>query len=258
MTTHVSGYQVGCLMLAVVWQAPGGGNALGCALLCCLYSYCMSVCPTALLCFSLCFLGVWLLFCIAVSEAGTEWSDGVAVAYKAQQQRQHGVGFAALITTPEVWAICAAQYTGAHIFSLPAADCLPAKEGVQICVQVVLEQRQPTTKSLTHPILPLPCPAMPPPCCLQGPGVSMGCSTGCPPSSRITIMWRFRSWHPSPCCHTWFRAAWGQPQVGLGAARFPHEWLGWAGQGRAGQGRAGQRWGRAAVESDSCHMRAIS
>lgn len=46
-----------------------------------------------------------------VSEAETEWSDGVAVAYRAQQLRQ-GVGFAALIRQPEVWAICGAQYTG--------------------------------------------------------------------------------------------------------------------------------------------------
>lgn len=46
-----------------------------------------------------------------VSEAETEWSDGVAVSYRAQQLRQ-GVGFAALIRQPEVWAICVAQYTG--------------------------------------------------------------------------------------------------------------------------------------------------
>lgn len=50
-----------------------------------------------------------------VSEAETEWSDGVAVAYRAQQLRQ-GVGFAALIRQPEVWAICGAQYTGSWGF----------------------------------------------------------------------------------------------------------------------------------------------
>lgn len=51
-----------------------------------------------------------------VSEADTEWSDGVAVAYLAQQQAKHGVGFTALLRTPEVWAICAAQYTGSWGF----------------------------------------------------------------------------------------------------------------------------------------------
>jgi len=47
-----------------------------------------------------------------VSEAETEWSDGVAATCKAQQQR-YGVGFWALVKTSPVWAICIAQYTGA-------------------------------------------------------------------------------------------------------------------------------------------------
>ena len=107
-----------CLMLAVGGK-PGGGSAVGCELLCSSHPCdcspaslpaslpCVaSLCPPDSVCVSL----------PPVSEAGTEWSDGVAVAYKAQQQRQHGVGFATLIKTPEVWAICAAQYTGAHIF----------------------------------------------------------------------------------------------------------------------------------------------
>ena len=46
-----------------------------------------------------------------VSEAGTDWSDGIAVAYRAHQSRL-GTGFAALMQTREVWAICIAQYTG--------------------------------------------------------------------------------------------------------------------------------------------------
>ena len=52
----------------------------------------------------------------AVSEAGTDWSDGVAYGYKVQQQRTLGSGFGALLRTREVWAICAAQYAGSWGF----------------------------------------------------------------------------------------------------------------------------------------------
>eukprot|EP00887_Chlorella_sp_A99_P007577 scaffold28.g7577.t1 len=43
------------------------------------------------------------------SEVGTDWSDGAA-------QSARGTGFAALLKTREVWAICAAQYTGSWGF----------------------------------------------------------------------------------------------------------------------------------------------
>jgi ACS family sodium-dependent inorganic phosphate cotransporter len=50
------------------------------------------------------------------SEAETEWSDGVAVGFKVEQQRRLGVGFTALLRTKPVWAICVAQYTGSWGF----------------------------------------------------------------------------------------------------------------------------------------------
>ncbi len=53
---------------------------------------------------------------IAASEAETEWSDGVAVGYKMEQQRRLGVGFLPLLRTKPVWAICVAQYTGSWGF----------------------------------------------------------------------------------------------------------------------------------------------
>lgn len=52
----------------------------------------------------------------AASEADTEWSDGVAVGYRVEQQRQLGVGFLPLLRTRPVWAICVAQYTGSWGF----------------------------------------------------------------------------------------------------------------------------------------------
>ena len=52
----------------------------------------------------------------AASEAETEWSDGVAVGYKMEQQRRLGVGFLPLLRTKPVWAICVAQYTGSWGF----------------------------------------------------------------------------------------------------------------------------------------------
>lgn len=47
-----------------------------------------------------------------LSDAGTEWSDGVAFAHRAAAAQQQDTGFRALMRTREVWAICAAQYTG--------------------------------------------------------------------------------------------------------------------------------------------------
>ena len=72
----------------------------------------------------------------AVSEAETDWSDGVAYGYRAAtapqlQQPRLGVGFAALMRRREVWAICAAQYASAWVYACvvgipscltPAAD----------------------------------------------------------------------------------------------------------------------------------------
>ncbi|KFM28757.1 putative anion transporter 4, chloroplastic [Auxenochlorella protothecoides] len=46
-----------------------------------------------------------------LSEAGTDWSDGVATAHKARLAALPS-GFAALLRQREVWAICVAQFAG--------------------------------------------------------------------------------------------------------------------------------------------------
>jgi hypothetical protein len=201
-----------------------------------------------------------------LSDAGTEWSDGVAVAYRVQQQR-NGVGFAALIRRREVWAICAAQYTGALAVGWPSC-CVAASEAAgRLCTPATgmgslhscpsfprldltrasfAVTRAPAKPRLCHAFPHTP-PARPPsrtghlhsassgrppvaPAPRQAAGASTACSTGCPPSSRTLTTWRLRSWPPSPCCPTWCRAAWGPPRVRC---------RGLCCEGGAGEGRGG-------------------
>jgi hypothetical protein len=143
---------------------------------------------------------------------------------------------------------------------LPAADCLPARDGVKISVQVALEQRQPTTKSLTHPLIPSrPCPALPCPhpaaCRLLGflwaaqlAALLLQGSLSCGDFAAGIL-------HPAAIPGAGRRG--GSLRWAWGLHGF--HMSGWVGQGRAGQGRAGQdrtEMGQGCCR-DSCHMCAI-
>lgn len=157
----------------------------------------------------------------AASEAETEWSDGVAVAYKMEQQRQLGVGFTALLKTKPVWAICVAQYTGSWGFygerlrAVLVVRCSAFCVAVCRCISAFLGCA--ILRGASHRgVVGRPC-AAPPPAEPASPTArflcAQACSTGCPRSSKMPTMWRLRSWPPSPCCRTWCRAAWARAQV---------------------------------------------
>lgn len=114
------------------------------------------------------------------SEAGTEWSDGVAVGFRAQQEGG-GVGFMALLKQREVWAICAAQYTGG------AGRASTHARGARGRRRVCCEPRvagPPAGAARASAAEPLPSGTSLSFCTCQAPGASTASSTGCPRSSR--------------------------------------------------------------------------